>query len=80
MRGAWVAQWVKHLTSAQVMISRSMSSNPKLGSVPTAWSLEPASDCVCVCVSLSLPLTYSHPIFLCLSKTNRCLKKKKEET
>ena len=51
--GAWVAQSVKRPTSAQVMISRFMSSSPVLGSVLTAQSLEPASDSVCVCVSLS---------------------------
>ena len=35
-RGAWVAQSVKRLTSAQVMISQSVSSSPTLGSVLTA--------------------------------------------
>ena len=43
-RGAWVAQSVKHLTSAQVMISQSTSLSPASGSVLTARSLEPASD------------------------------------
>ena len=46
MRGAWVAQSVKHLTSAQVMISQFLSSSPTLGSVLTAQSLEIASDSV----------------------------------
>ena len=46
MRGAWVAQSVKHPTSAQVMISQSMSSSPASGSVLTAQSLEPVSDSV----------------------------------
>ena len=41
-RGAWVAQWIKCLTSAQVMILRFMGSSPMLGSVLTAQSLEPA--------------------------------------
>ena len=41
-RGAWVAQLVKCLTSAQVMILRFMGSSPMLGSVLTAQSLEPA--------------------------------------
>ena len=45
-RGAWVAQSVKRPTSAQVMISRSMSSSPALGSVLTAQSVEPVSDSV----------------------------------
>ena len=42
--GAWVAQWVKPLTSGQVMISQSVSSSPVSGSVLTAQNLEPASD------------------------------------
>ena len=41
---AWVAQLVKHPTSAQVMISWFVSSSPALGSVLTAQNLEPASD------------------------------------
>ena len=45
-QGAWVALSVKHPTSAQVMISRSVSSSPALGSVLTAQSLEPVSDSV----------------------------------
>ena len=45
-RGAWVAQSVKHLTSAQVMISRIVSLSPASGSVLTAHSLDPASDSV----------------------------------
>ena len=44
--GAWVAQSVKRPTSAQVMISRSVSSSPASGSVLTAQSLEPVSDSV----------------------------------
>ena len=46
IRGAWVARSVKRLTSAQVMISQSMSSSPASGSVLTAQSLEPVSDSV----------------------------------
>ena len=53
MRGAWVAQSVKCLTSAQVMFSQSVSSSPASGSVLTAQSLEPASDSVSP--SLSAP-------------------------
>ena len=45
-RGAWMAQSVKPPTSAQVMISRSVSSSPASGSVLTAQSLEPVSDSV----------------------------------
>ena len=61
-----MAQWVKHPTSAQVTISRFVSSSPTLGSVLTAQSLEPASDSVSV--SLSLPLPHSCSVSLCLSK------------
>ena len=44
--GAWGAQSVTRLTSAQVVISRSVSLSPVSGSVRTARSLEPASDSV----------------------------------
>ena len=44
--GAWMAQSVKHPTSAQVMISQSVNSISTSGSVLTAQSLEPASDSV----------------------------------
>ena len=60
-RGAWVAQLVKHLTLAQVLISRFMSSSPTLGSVLTAQSLEPASD------SVSPSLSAPPPLMLCLA-------------
>ena len=53
-RGAWVALSVKRLmTSAQVMISQSVSLSPASGSVLTAQSLEPATDSVSP--SLSAP-------------------------
>ena len=52
-RGTRVAQSVKHLTSAQVMISQLVSSSPTWGSVLTAQSLEPALDSVSS--SLSAP-------------------------
>ena len=35
LRGAGVAQWVRHLTLAQVMIARSVSSSPTSDSVLT---------------------------------------------
>ena len=38
-RGPWVAQSVKRLMSAQVMISRFVGSSPALASVLTALSL-----------------------------------------
>ena len=53
-RGAWVAQPVKRLTAAQVVISRFVGSSPASGSVLTAQSLEPASDSVSPSLSLSL--------------------------
>ena len=65
LRGAWVAQSVKRPTSAQVMISQSMSSSPASGSVLTAQSLEPVSDSVSP--SLSAP-----PLFkFCLSLSQK---------
>ena len=56
LRGTWVAQSVKHLTSAQVKISWFVSSNPLSGSMLTARSLEPASDSVTPSVSAPPPL------------------------
>ena len=61
----WVTQSVERLTSAQVMISRSVSSSPVSGSVLTARSLEPASDSVSP--SLSAPPLLTH----CLSLKNK---------
>ena len=62
--GAWVAQSIEHLTSAQVMISRSVSSSPASGSMLTAQSLEPVSDSVSPSLSLTLP--HSCSVSLCL--------------
>ena len=62
--GAWVAQSVGRPTSAQVMISRSVSSSPASGSVLMAQSLEPVSDSVSPSLSLTLPRSYS--VSLCL--------------
>ena len=45
-RGTWVVQSVKCPTSAQVMISQSVSLSPVSGSVLTAHSLKPALDTV----------------------------------
>ena len=56
-----MAQSVKLLTRAQVMISRFVSSSPEAGSVLTAQSLEPASD------SVSPSLSAHPPLVLCLS-------------
>ena len=67
--GTWVAQSVKHPTSAQVMILRFVSSSPASGSVLTARRLEPASDSVSPSLSLSLPLPHSCSVSL--SKINK---------
>ena len=61
--GTWVSQSAKRPTSAQVMISRFVSSSPASGSVLTAQSLEPASDSVSLFLSLSAPPLLA----LCLS-------------
>ena len=63
--GAWVAQSVNHLTSAQVMISQFVSSSPTSGSVLTAQSLEPALD------SASPSLSAPPPFMLCLSLSQK---------
>ena len=65
LRGTWVAQLGKHLTSTQIMILQFMGSSPTLGSGLTAQSLEPALDSVSP--SLSAPPT----LMLCLSKINK---------
>ena len=64
-RGVWVAQSVKHLISAQVMMSQFMSWKPASGSGLTAQSLEPASNSVSSSFSAPPPLT------LCLSFKNK---------
>ena len=61
--GAWVAQLLKHLTSAQVMISQFVSSSPVLGSVLSAQSLEPVSD--------SMSPSLSAPLMLLLSLSQK---------
>ena len=63
-QGLWVAPSVGRPTSAQVTISRFVSSSPASGSVPTARSLEPASGSVSPpspahVLSLSLSLSLS---------------------
>ena len=60
--GPWVAQSVEHPTLAQVTISQFVGWSPTSGSVPTARSLEPASDSgssFSLCPSPSLPLPLS---------------------
>ena len=63
--GAWVAQLVERPSSAQVMISRFVTSSPAWGSVLTAGSLDPASD------SVSPFLSAPPPLVLCLSLKNK---------
>ena len=68
-RGAWVAQLVKHPTSAQVMISWFVGLSPASGSVLTARSLEPALGSVSP--SLSTPLPLKVCLSLSVSKVNK---------
>ena len=56
-----MAQSVKRLTSALVVISESVSLSPVSGSGLTAQSLEPVSD------SVSASLSAPTPLMLCLS-------------
>ena len=63
--GAWVAQSVKRPTSAQVIISQSVSSSPASGSGLMAQSLQPASD------SVSPSLSAPPPFMLCLSLSQK---------
>ena len=63
MRGAWVAQSVKRLTSAQVIISRFVGSSPASGSVLTSQSLELLRI---LCLALSLCPSPAHALSLCL--------------
>ena len=65
MRGTWVAQLVKQLTLAQVMISWFVGSSPAMGSVLTAQSLEPALE------SVSPSLSALPPFMLCLSLSQK---------
>ena len=67
-RDAWVALSVKRPTSAQVTISRSVSSSPASGSVLTAQSLEPVSDSVSPSLSLTLP---HHALSISVSQINK---------
>ena len=60
-----MAQFVKHLTSAQVMISQVLEFEPESGSVLTAQGLKSASDSVSPSLSAPPLLT------LCLSLKNK---------
>ena len=67
-----MAHSVKRPTSAQVMISRFVSSGPMSGSVLTTQSLEPASDSVSLSRSAPTPLLLF--LSLSLSRINKTLK------
>ena len=62
--GTWVAPLVKHLTSAQVMISQFMSLSPTSGSVLTAQSLLGM-------LSLSPSLPFPHFLSLKINKLKK---------
>ena len=54
--GAWVAQSVEPLTSAQTMILPIVGASPTSGSVSSAWNL---LQILCLPLSLSLPRLHS---------------------
>ena len=66
-----MAQFVKHLTSAQVMISQFRISSSKSDSALTAQSLEPALDFVSPSLSLSLCPSLTCVYALSLSLNNK---------
>ena len=69
-QGAWVAQSMKRLTSAQVMVSWLVGSSPAWSSVLAAQSLELASDSVFVSVSFSVPPP-AHTLSLSVSNISK---------
>ena len=69
--GTWVAQSVKHLTSAQVTMSQFVSSSPISGSVLTAQSLDHASNSVILCLPLSVPPLLMLCLSVCLSVSQK---------
>ena len=68
-----MAQWVKRLASAQVMISWFVGLSPASGSVQTAQSLDPTSDCVflSLCPSPTHAPSLSLSLSLSLSKISK---------
>ena len=69
-RGAWVAQSVKRLTLAPVMISEFVGSSPVSGSGLIAQSLEPASDSMSPSLSAPPPLLRARALSLSLKNKN----------
>ena len=67
-----MAQSVEPPTSAQVTISRSVSSSPTSGSGLTGQSLEPASDSTSPSLSLTLPRSLSVSVSLSKININDC--------
>ena len=65
-RGAWVAQSVKCLTLAQIIISQFVGSDAMSGSVLTAWSLLQI-----LCLPLSLALPHLCSVSVSLSKISK---------
>ena len=70
-RGAWVAQWAKCPTLAQVMILWFVGSSPVSSSVLRAQSLEPALDSVSPSLSSPPPLALSLPLSLSVSLSQK---------
>ena len=68
-----MAQLVRHLALAQVMISWFVSLSPASGSVLMGQSQEPALDSVSRSLSAPPP-QHTHPLMLCLSLKNKHLK------
>ena len=68
-RGTWVAQWVKPLSLAQVMISGSWDGAP----LPIRL---PAQQGVCFYLALCPPLPPPYSCSLSLSQINKSLEKK----
>ena len=78
--GAWVAQLIEHWTSAQVIISRFMSSSPTLGLLLSAQSLLQII-CLSLCPSPihALSLSLKNKYFFKKVKTEKFKTEKEKE-